>query len=85
MNKKILIWINILAWIITAFLYFSGDDCGSACDTHSFLNPLGLKEGPELICIALCVYTPNPLFYLSTDLSIILLLASLVYGLKKGD
>ncbi|MDD5022918.1 MAG: hypothetical protein PHU63_01995 [Candidatus ainarchaeum sp.] len=68
---KVILILLIIGALFTILAYFGGNSCGSACDNHSFLNPFGIGETPES-CITLCVYTPNPYFYILFDMTVIL-------------
>lgn len=68
------VFLSLLGIEITLFLFFFlyQDNCGSACDTHSFLHPFGYTDlnNPFTICPAACTKIPYPPFYIITDLLI---------------
>ena len=52
------------------------DNCGSACDQHSFLNPFGL--GVIDLCTQQCAKVQHPAFYILGNLLILTLIGYLI-------
>lgn len=82
--KKIFLLAIASEILFAVILYFSGSSCGSACDHHSLLNPFGWKLSSGFdACIQMCVYTPNPWFYLVSDLAIVTIIGYSIYWIKN--
>jgi len=73
--------IILLELILIIIFLLLGNSCGSACDPHGLLNPFGyvLSSGESTECIAVCAYTPYPLFYIVVDL---LILTIVIYSFR---
>lgn len=79
-NTKKIFVIVMMIGVFLSFITYSlmGNECGSACDKHSFFNPLGLGSGELESCTQQCVYTPHPAFYIIFDL---LIITAIAYGI----
>jgi len=76
----IFISIILIEIILVLIFYFPlGNSCGSACDSHSLLNPFGYSSEETGACIMVCAYTPHFVFYIITDLFVVTLALYIVF------
>ena len=78
-----LIWIILIEIIGVILFSFLTNSCGSACDTHSFLNPFGINNDKNKACIAMCVEKPYPIFFWISDLLILTIVIYIIYIAKN--
>ena len=68
--------------VILVSYYYLANECGNACDLHSFLNPFGI--GQSSACVEVCARVPHPLFYIFSDLLIIKIVIYLIYLFRRN-
>ena len=84
MNRKVSpVFIFLFLEIVITFLLYFWRGCGSPCDPHSFLNPLGISEN-KILCMTVCDYSkPFPFFYLAFDITVVTLILFLALRIFK--
>ncbi|MCA9382195.1 hypothetical protein KC660_02185 [Candidatus Dojkabacteria bacterium] len=83
---KLLGAVLFILFIVTFYLWMTGNECGSTCDSSGFLNPLGFNDNSSLgaNCMQLCTkYHPSPFFYLAADIFAIFSVITIAYLLLK--
>lgn len=79
-KHKIFIGMIILEVILLTVLYlFFQNPCGSPCSTQGLLDPFGTFENESGACIQVCVQTQNFWFYPLADLTILTIIAYLIF------